>query len=156
MPCGVWKAVAKPWGTEWVTGMNSHVERADLAALAVGDRDQLGAVEQPGLLDAVAGQAEGQRRAVDRERELAQQEREPAAVVLVAVGDDAALDAVGVLAQVGEVGQHEVDPEHVGVGEHEPAVEEHDAVVDLDAGAVAPDLTEAAEEDDSNRGGHAE
>jgi hypothetical protein len=22
-PCGVWKAVAKPWGTEWVTGMNS-------------------------------------------------------------------------------------------------------------------------------------
>ena len=22
-PLGVWKAVAKPWGTEWVTGMNS-------------------------------------------------------------------------------------------------------------------------------------
>ncbi len=22
-PWGVWKAVAKPWGTEWVTGMNS-------------------------------------------------------------------------------------------------------------------------------------
>ena len=23
MPCGVWKAVANPCGTEWVTGMNS-------------------------------------------------------------------------------------------------------------------------------------
>ena len=23
IPCGVWKAVAKAWGTEWVTGMNS-------------------------------------------------------------------------------------------------------------------------------------
>ncbi len=23
MPCGVWNAVANPWGTEWVTGMNS-------------------------------------------------------------------------------------------------------------------------------------
>jgi hypothetical protein len=23
VPWGVWKAVAKPWGTEWVTGMNS-------------------------------------------------------------------------------------------------------------------------------------
>ena len=22
-PCGVWNAVAMPWGTEWVTGMNS-------------------------------------------------------------------------------------------------------------------------------------
>ena len=23
VPCGVWNAVANPWGTEWVTGMNS-------------------------------------------------------------------------------------------------------------------------------------
>ena len=23
IPCGVWNAVAKAWGTEWVTGMNS-------------------------------------------------------------------------------------------------------------------------------------
>ena len=148
MPCGVWNAVAKPWGTEWVTGMNSHVERADLAALAVVHRDELGAVEQAGLLDAVAGQAEGERRAVDRERQLAQQERQAADVVLVAVGGDAAVDAVGVLAQVGEVGQDEVDAEHVEVGEHQPAVEQHDLAVDLDAGAVAADLAETAEEGD--------
>ena len=109
---------------------------------------------RPGLLDAVAGQAERERRAVDREAELAQQERQAADVVLVAVGGDAAVDAVGVLAQVREVGQHEVDAEHVDVGEHQPAVEEHDAAVDLDARAVAPDLPEPAEERDRDRSRH--
>ena len=36
-------------------GDELDVERADLAALAVGHRDQLGLAEQAGLLDAVAG-----------------------------------------------------------------------------------------------------
>ena len=71
-------------------------------------------------------------------------------VVLVAVGDDAPLDAVGVLAQPREVGQHEVDAEHVGVGEHQPAVEQHDAPGQLDRRAVAADLAEPAEERDAD------
>ncbi len=128
-PCGVWNAVAKPCGTEWVTGMNSTSNGPICAALAVGHRDRAGPAEQPGLLDAVAGEAERERRAEDREDQLAQQERQAADVVLVAVGGDAALDAVGVLAQPREVGQHQVDAEHVGVGEHQPAVEQHDAAV---------------------------
>ena len=53
------------------------------------------------------------------------------------------------LAQVGEVGQHEVDAEHVGVGEHQAAVEQHDATVELDGRAVAADLAEPAEEGDA-------
>ena len=44
------------------------VDRADAAALAVGDRDQLGAVEHARFLDAVARQRERERRAVDRHR----------------------------------------------------------------------------------------
>ena len=59
-------------------GDELDVERTDLAALAVGDRDQLGVAEQPRLLDAVAGQAEGERRAVDREGQLAEQVRQAA------------------------------------------------------------------------------
>ena len=62
-----------------------------------------------------------------------------------------ALDPVGVLAQVGEVGQDEVDAGHVGVGEHDPAVDDEDAAVDLEAEAVAADLAEPAEEDDLDR-----
>ena len=40
-------------------GDELDVERADLAALAVGDRDEVGVAEQPGLLDAVPRQARG-------------------------------------------------------------------------------------------------
>ena len=39
-------------------GDELDVERADLHPLAVGDDAQLGAAEQAGLLDAVAGEAE--------------------------------------------------------------------------------------------------
>jgi hypothetical protein len=128
--------------------------RTDAAALAVAHGDQLGAVEEPCLLDAVPGQAKGELRAVDRERQLAQQVAEAPHVVLVAVGDDRPVDPVGVVAQVGEVGQHQVDPEHVHVGEHQADVEQQDAPADLDAGAVAPDLAQAAEERDRDRLSH--
>jgi len=59
-------------------------------------------------------------------------------VVFVAVGEHDAVDALGVLVEVGEVRQHEVHAGHVGLGEHDPAVEDQDPAVHLDAGAVAP------------------
>ncbi len=74
-----------------------EVERTDLTALAVGDRDQLRLAEESRLFDAAASETERERRPVDRERHVAQQEREAADVVLVPVGGDAAVDAVRVL-----------------------------------------------------------
>ena len=157
-PCGVWTAMAWAWGTLWVTGMNSTSNGADAPALAVGDRDQLGLPEQPGLLDAVAGQPERQCRRVDREADLAEQELQSADVVLVPVRGDDGVDAVGVLAQVREVGQDEVDAVEVGPREHEPAVDEQDATVGTDAlldrHAVAADLPQAAQEDQPHRVRH--
>ena len=65
------------------------VERADLHPLVVGDDTQLGVAEEAGFLDAVAGEAERHRRAVDRHLDLAQQVLQGADVILVAVrGDD--------------------------------------------------------------------
>ena len=90
-------------------GEELAVERADLQPLVVGHDPEVGAVDQARLLDAVPGQAQGQLGAVDRELQLPEQERQAADVVLVAVGGDAADHAVGVLPQVGEVGQDEVD-----------------------------------------------
>ena len=150
-PWGVWKAMAKPWGTEWVTGMNSTSNgpmrrRSPSVTVMYCARSV-----EPGLVDPVAGQAEREGRAVDRDGQVAQQERQSAGVVLVTVGQHDAVDAVGVLPQVREVGKDEVDAGHVGVGEHDPAVEDEDPAVDLDAGAVAADLAEAAEEDDADR-----
>src|SRR5688572_5951139 len=77
-------------------------------------------------------------------------------MVLVAVREDDAFDPLGVVPQIGEVGEDEVDPGHVGVGEHDPAVDQQDAFVDLDTGAVAPDLAEATKEDDTYGVGHGE
>ena len=126
------------------------VERADPAPFTVVHRDQLGAAEHPRFLDAVPGERERQLRAVDRHLDVAEQEGEPARVVLVRVGEEHALDPVRVVAEVREVREDEVDAGHVGVGEHEPAVDDEDAVVDLEAEAVAADLTEPTEEDDPN------
>ena len=64
--------------------------------------------------------------------ELAQDPRQRAEVVLVAVGDDDALDVVDALAQVGEVGQHEVDADHLGRREAQADVDDDDPVVVLD------------------------
>ena len=50
-------------------GDELDVEGADVPPVAVGDHDQLGLPEEPGFLDAVAGQAQRERGAVDRERE---------------------------------------------------------------------------------------
>ena len=90
-PCGVWTAIAWACGTRVGDGDELDVERPDHAPLAVVDDDQLGLAQQPGLLDAVAGQAERDRRAVDREAQLAQQVVQRADVVLVAVGGDDSL-----------------------------------------------------------------
>ena len=72
-------------------------------------------------------------------------------MVFVGVGEEHGFDPVRVVPQVGEVGEDEIDAGHVGVGEHDPAVDDEDAVVDLEAEAVAPDLAEPAEEDDLDR-----
>ena len=144
----------EPVGHRVGDGDELAVEGPDAPPLAVDHGDELGAVEQARLLDAAARQAERERGAVDRERQVAQQKREPADVVLVTVGDDAAFDARRVLAQPREVGEHEVDAEHVGVGEHEAAVEQQDAAVLLERRAVAADLAETAEEGDADRVSH--
>ena len=66
VPAGVWNAIANACGTECVTGMNSQSNGPIWTPLAVVDRDQLRPADQPGLLDAVPGQPERERRAVDR------------------------------------------------------------------------------------------
>ena len=134
--------------------------------LAVGDRTEVGALRQPGLVDPVAGQAQRELGAVDRQRivaqvadpvVVAQEVLDGTDVVLVAVRQHERLDALGVLAQIGEVGQDQVDPVHVRVGKHQPAVDEDDravGVVDgalLDGHAVAADLAEPTEEHDPDR-----
>ena len=75
--------------------MNSTSKGPIWHRLAVVDLDEAGPVGQPGLFHPVPGQPEGERRAVDGRRQIAQQEGQAAGVVLVPVGQDDAFDLVG-------------------------------------------------------------
>ena len=70
-------------------------------------------------------------------------------MVLVAVRDDDRLDIGGALAQVGEVGQHEVDADHVGRGKAKAHINHHDAPVALDDGHVLAHLSQPPEGQDA-------
>jgi hypothetical protein len=135
-------------------GYELTLEGPDAAALPVADGDELGAVETAGLFDAAPRQPEGQRRAVDRQLDVTEEVRETAGVIFVGVGEDDALDAVGVVTQVREVRQHQVDARHGGIGEHQAAVDDEDATLDFEAEAVPADLAEPAEEDDTHGAAH--
>ena len=61
-----------------------------------------------------------------------------------------------VLAEVLEVGQHEVDAEMLVAWERQPGVDDDDAAVGFDHGQVLADLAQAAERDDSRALGHSQ
>ncbi len=90
-------------------------------------------------------------RCVELAAELAQHPRQRAEVVLVAVRDDDRLDVGGALAQIAEVGQHEVDADHLGGREAQPDVDHDDPAVVLDDRHVLADLAEAAERQHAQR-----
>jgi hypothetical protein len=73
-------------------------------------------------------------------------------VILVTVGEHNRVDLVEPLAHVLEVRQHEVDARHLGVRERQADVDDQQPAVELDTRHVAPDLADAAEEDDADRG----
>ena len=66
-------------------------------------------------------------------------------MVLVAVGEHDRLDVIRALAQVGEIGQHQIDAELVGGREHQPGVDDDDPAVVLDHVHVLADLAQSAE-----------
>ena len=87
--------------------------------------------------------------------ELAQDPRQRAEVVLVAVGDDERLDVVRALAQVREVRQDEVDAHHLRRREAQAGVDDDDPAVVLDDRHVLADLAEPAEREDAQRAAQA-
>ena len=107
------------------------------------------------LVELGAGHGHGQPAAVDHGDvvlpQLAQHPGQRAEVVLVAVGDHDRLEVVDALAQVGEVGQDEVDPELARGREAQADVDDHDPAVELDDHHVLADLAEPPEGQDLQR-----
>src|SRR5690242_10036746 len=73
-------------------------------------------------------------------------------MVLVAVGDDPAPDLVSLVQQVCDVGDDEVDAQHLVLGEHQAAVDEEDLLPALEGHHVLADLAQATERDDFEDG----
>ena len=126
-----------------------EIERTELQLLARVDRLEHG-VAEPVLVELRAGHRDRQPAAVDgRVRpvlaELTQHPRKCPEMILVSVGDDDRLDVLGPLAQVGEVGEDQVDAEHLGGREPQPGVDDDDPLLVLDDRHVFADLTQAAE-----------
>ncbi len=76
-------------------------------------------------------------------------------MVLVAVRDDDRLDVARALAQVGEVGQHQVDADHLRRREAQADVDHDDPAVVLDDRHVLADLSQPAEGQDAQLRAHA-
>src|SRR5205085_2226374 len=123
-----------------------------LAVLDVVDVDVAEAV----LVELRARHRGRQRTAEHRDlgAQLAQDPRQRAEVVLVAVRDDDPLDVVDAVAQVAEVRQHEVDADHLGGREAQPDVDDDDRVLVLEDHHVLADLAQPAQREDAQRAGH--
>jgi hypothetical protein len=121
------------------------LERAELEALAVAEVVDVD-LAQPVLVELRARHRRGERAAVDRDvdRKLAQDPGHRPEMVLMAVGDDDALDVVDPRAQVAEVRQHEVDPDHLRGREAQADVDDHDAAFVLEDRHVLTDLAQPA------------
>ena len=123
------------------------VERPD--ALAVALRHLEGVRADAVLLELGLDEGEGQLGADQRDvRLLAQEVGDGADVVLVAVGEDDALDVVEAVPDGREVRQDQVDAGLLLLGEEHAAVDDQQAAAVLEDGHVAADLAEAAERGD--------
>ena len=132
-------------------------ERPARDGVAVGvDLDELGVAQEAVLVQLGLDHAEREPRAPDlAHADLAHDVGQRADVILVAVREDHGVDAARGLAQVCEVGQHEVDARHLVAREREAAVDQHAALALLDHAEVVADLAEAAERDDAYEIAHA-
>jgi hypothetical protein len=126
-----------------------ELERTEVHDVALGHR-VLGRVLELVLLE--LGLQEGQRqlRADDRDvAALAQQVRDAADVVLVAVRQDDADDVLEAVADRSEVREDQVDAGLGLLGEEDAAVDDQDLAAVLERRHVAADLAESSQRDDA-------
>ena len=138
-------------GVVHMDGVDGKAAQLELAP--GGDLHQLGAAQQAVLFQLVLDEADGEPGGIHRQVHLLEQVGQRADVVLVAVGDDDALDLVFILRHIGEVGDDQVHAEHVAVREDEAAVHHEHVALALVQGDVLAHFAKAAQRDDVHGGG---
>ena len=130
-----------------------HREAAETDLLTGTDLHKIGAGRKAVLFQLVADQADGQLGRIDGHIELAQQIGQAADVVLVAVGNEDTLDAVLVFQYIGEVGDDQVNAEHIGIREHQTAVHQDHVALAFIQGNVLADFAQTAQRADVHGNG---
>src|ERR1700681_1312788 len=156
VPTGVRIASAHAPASEWLMWMNC-ASIVPYATLSPGSTSR--AFHSPGLCSLSFALISASESGVpttgtfgNSRRTPAQRVRCPAEVVFVAVRDEQRAELVLALAQVREVVDDDVDPEHLLVGEHQAAVADDEVVVGFDDRHVGADLAAAAERNDAQVG----
>jgi len=129
-------------------GERRDVERPEVDRFVLAQGAQVGAVQHVLLFELALDEPQRERRAVNGRVDLAQQVGQGRDVIHVAVRQDDAAQAVLVLDDVFEIGQHQVDAVHIVIGEFDPAVDDnHVAAIFVD-GHVLADFPQAAQGSD--------
>ena len=147
---GVWHRVRDP--------DELRVERADARAARLRlDLDELGVDEQAVLVELGLHEPEREARSphLGLCPDLAEEVRQRPDVILVAVREDDRVEDVGVLCDVREVGEDEVDSEQLRPRKREAGVDQDHAPAVLEGGHVLAHLAQPAQRDDPDRLGHA-
>ena len=97
----------------------------------------------------MAHEAQGQARAVHRNLETLEDVGQRADVILVGMGQDNRLRNLPLVHQVADVGDHQIDAQEFGAGEHDAAVHGDHGVAPLHREHVAAELSQASEGYDS-------
>jgi hypothetical protein len=132
-------------------GYELDVERSDHSPFAIAHDNEFGAVDQAGFFDSTSREAEGHSGSENGETEVSEQILQTTDVVLVTMSRNAADDSICVLTKPGEVGKYEIDPVHVGIGEHQSTIDQEQFAVLFDDHAVSADLAETSQEGESYR-----
>lgn len=129
-----------------------HREAAKFDLFAGQDLHKLCAPCQAELLQLIADQAAGQPGAVDGQVHLLQQIGDAANVILVAVGDQQALDLILILQHKAEIRDHQVHAEHIAVREYQAAVHNDHITAALVNGHIFAHFAQAAQGVDMDLG----
>jgi len=126
------------YGVVDMNQFDRHAAKLDLAARM--DDVQLRLIGQPVLLELAFDKAEGQRSAVNGQIYLFQQIGHRADMVFVAVGQHDPADFIGIAFHKSEIGQNQIDTEHIPVRESHAAVDDHHIVFTFKQCKILSDL----------------
>ena len=126
-------------------GMNG--ERSSLEALVGTHFAQVGVVQQAVLVKFVFDIGERELGAPHGNFEFGEHPGKRTDVVFMTVRQDDSAHALAVFDEIGDVGDHDVDTEKFGFGEHESGVDDDNVVSPTDGHAVHTELAQAPEGD---------